>query len=128
MDDHGRHEDPDRAGTFLDAEAAAQELLQRLKKLEVGANRYLEAAQHLEASTDATREMTAAIRDVGQESQRFFARIDQMERANQARMESWAAEQRTQRWILERLVRRTNLGIGIVVLAATVTALALSIR
>lgn len=81
MNDHGRPAESDRNGEFLDAEAAAHGLLQRLKKLEVEASRYLEATQRLEASTAAARDITEAIREVGRESRRFLTRIDQMEQA-----------------------------------------------
>ena len=58
----------DRTSDFLDVEQTARTLVSRLSRLDDEAKRYSEAATHLDQSAQATRELVAAIRGVGEEA------------------------------------------------------------
>jgi CHASE3 domain sensor protein len=55
----------DRTSAFLDVEQVAHTLVARLNSLEQEANHYSTAAAHLDEAAQATRELTAALRKVG---------------------------------------------------------------
>jgi hypothetical protein len=56
----------DRTNGFLDVEEVARGLAARLSRLDEEANRYAAAAANLDAAAQATRDLTTAIREVGE--------------------------------------------------------------
>jgi hypothetical protein len=57
MIDQGEASGSEDNGGFLDAETAAQELVDRLRRLEVETRRYVDASTHLEELGEAARKL-----------------------------------------------------------------------
>jgi hypothetical protein len=57
-----------RTEEFLDVEQTARDLAVKLKRLEEETNRYSAAATNLDSSAAATKELVAAVREIGENS------------------------------------------------------------